>query len=605
MVPAARRVSQDHAVGTEHADGGRPFDHFTDNREVEPLHDQTLDGRPRTAEKQLIVLPAGKSQFGGLVRKGPAQLLAEWQVSFLDPGGEAGRAGNLVQVLHQAIAYVHAAADAGLDGSEAGVDSRERALVGFDEASVAGRGAGGSPTEQPEAGGGIAKRARDSDGVSGLGGAAAEEERLAGCPAGRDTGEGDRYGEKRGPHDVAPADLDAIGVAAVLDAAVKRDGVFDAEFGRQGECNQRKVRFRSHSGDVADVDGDCLPARVAPWGPGRQKVDAFDQRIGRPDRRPSGGSADHGVVADVDDKAGAGRRCAGRGGEAEFFAQQLDQAKLAGFGYAHRLDYKRGLADPHTGPGAHERGCNIDDVRVLVVADIHSNLCAFETVIRDAESTGPIDAIWALGDLVGYGPEPGGCLNLLRSYQHRAVAGNHDRAAVGLIGTQDFNAYAAAAARWTAGVLSDEDRAYLLALPDSAVEGDFSLVHGSLRDPVWEYLLSSAAADEHLARQTTPYGFIGHSHLQLTFVEHRRGQTRGSLVASGDEIELGEHRLVANPGGLGQPRDGDPRTAYALLDTGDKRLRFRRIEYDIARTQKEMRGAGLPDYLIERLARGR
>lgn len=249
--------------------------------------------------------------------------------------------------------------------------------------------------------------------------------------------------------------------------------------------------------------------------------------------------------------------------------------------------------------------CYIWPVRVLVVADIHSNLAAFEAVIRHAEGRAAFDAIWVLGDIVGYGPEPGACIALLRAYPHKAVAGNHDRAAVGQIGTEDFNAYAAAAAKWTAGVLSEEEKRYLAELPDTAAEGDFTLVHGSLRDPVWEYLLSSDAAEDQLARQATPYSLIGHSHLQLAFVEVDRGKTRGSLLSSGDELELGARRIIGNPGGLGQPRDGDPRTAYVWLDMEERRMSFHRIEYDIARTQKQMRSAGLPDYLAERLSRGR
>jgi predicted phosphodiesterase len=249
--------------------------------------------------------------------------------------------------------------------------------------------------------------------------------------------------------------------------------------------------------------------------------------------------------------------------------------------------------------------CYICDVRVLVVADVHSNLSAFEAVIRDAEAGGPLDAIWVLGDLVGYGPEPGACIALLRAHPHVAVAGNHDRAAVKQLPTDDFNEFAAQAANWTASVLTDPERDYLRSLPDTAVEGEFTLVHGSLRDPVWEYVLSSAAAAAHLEKQTTAYGFIGHSHLQLSFVEHEPGKPRGNLMAAGDIIKLQGYRLVLNPGGLGQPRDGDPRTAYALLDTGERRVSFRRIDYDIRRTQKRMREAGLPDYLIDRLARGR
>jgi diadenosine tetraphosphatase ApaH/serine/threonine PP2A family protein phosphatase len=171
--------------------------------------------------------------------------------------------------------------------------------------------------------------------------------------------------------------------------------------------------------------------------------------------------------------------------------------------------------------------------------------------------------------------------------------------------TSDFNAYAAAAAHWTAKTLGKDQQAYLNSLPETLVEGQFTLVHGSLRDPVWEYVLSGEAAGHHFALQATPYSFIGHSHLQLLFAEGGDGRTRGTLMGDGDAVGLGAQRMVANPGGLGQPRDGDPRSAYALLDTDDLRLSFQRVEYDIGRTQKKMLAAGLPEYLIERLSRGR
>ena len=168
----------------------------------------------------------------------------------------------------------------------------------------------------------------------------------------------------------------------------------------------------------------------------------------------------------------------------------------------------------------------IGEVRVLVVADIHSNLSAFEAVIKHAEKGGSLDAIWALGDLVGYNADPGACIALLRSYPCVAVAGNHDRAAVGQVATDDFNEHAAAAAQWTSEVLSGEERDFLAELPDIAIEEPFTLVHGSLRDPIWEYIMSAEAADAHLARQWTPYGFIGHTHLPLVFEEVVRGASR-------------------------------------------------------------------------------
>jgi diadenosine tetraphosphatase ApaH/serine/threonine PP2A family protein phosphatase len=244
-------------------------------------------------------------------------------------------------------------------------------------------------------------------------------------------------------------------------------------------------------------------------------------------------------------------------------------------------------------------------MRVVLVADVHSNLAALKAVLRHAESAVAIDAVWAMGDLVGYGPDPDACLEMLRRYPLTAVGGNHDRAAVGSIGTEDFNPYAAAAARWTAANLVDEHASFLRDLPDVAVEGQFTLVHGSLRDPVWEYLLSEEQALAQFSLQDTPYSLIGHSHVQIAFFEQADRPPIGQRFDDGMSIPLDGPRFIANPGGLGQPRDGDPRAAYALLDTQRALLSFHRVEYDIASTQKRMRAAGLPDFLVERLARGR
>jgi diadenosine tetraphosphatase ApaH/serine/threonine PP2A family protein phosphatase len=244
-------------------------------------------------------------------------------------------------------------------------------------------------------------------------------------------------------------------------------------------------------------------------------------------------------------------------------------------------------------------------MRVVLVADVHSNLAALEAVLRHAEADGPVDALWAMGDLVGYGPDPGACISLLKSYRFLAVGGNHDHAATGRIGTGDFNPFAAAAAEWTKRELKEDESAFLRALPEIVTEGEFTLVHGSLRDPVWEYLLSEEQALVQFSRQETPYSFIGHSHVQIVFEQGEDGTLQGRRLSDGDVLPLDGPRLIANPGGTGQPRDGDPRSPYALLDTERRLIRFHRIEYDIAATQRKMKDAGLPDFLIDRLARGR
>lgn len=241
-------------------------------------------------------------------------------------------------------------------------------------------------------------------------------------------------------------------------------------------------------------------------------------------------------------------------------------------------------------------------MRAVVIADIHANLDAFEAVLRDAEAGGSIDALWCLGDTVGYGAEPDACIDLLRSYPHEAIAGNHDLAAIGAISTRDFNPHAAAAAHWTSKALSPEHRDWIAGLPTVVVAQEaFTLTHGSLYDPVWEYLIYPEAAADHLQRQTTPYGFVGHSHLPLVFVE---GVATRSLLTHEAILDLDGTRFVANPGSTGQPRDGDPRAAYALVDTDAAHVTFRRVEYDIASAQRKIRGAGLPEVLAARLERG-
>jgi diadenosine tetraphosphatase ApaH/serine/threonine PP2A family protein phosphatase len=243
-------------------------------------------------------------------------------------------------------------------------------------------------------------------------------------------------------------------------------------------------------------------------------------------------------------------------------------------------------------------------VRILIAADIHSNLVAFEAVLRDAERGGAIDSIWSPGDIVGYGPEPTACIELLRHYEHAAVGGNHDYAAVGALSTVDFNASAAAAIAWTATRLSDDDKRFLASLPQVLIEGDFTFVHGSLRSPVWEYLTTPLAARDQFQRMETPYSIVGHSHLPFVAEEIEGGRVHMERWSDGETVELGEHGLIVNPGGVGQPRDGDPRASYALYDTEARMLTLHRVEYDIEATQRQMLAVGLPPWLAERLSYG-
>jgi predicted phosphodiesterase len=256
-------------------------------------------------------------------------------------------------------------------------------------------------------------------------------------------------------------------------------------------------------------------------------------------------------------------------------------------------------------------------MRIAIVSDIHSNLPAFEAVLAHGSSAGGIDAIWSLGDLVGYGPHPNECIALLRTYEHRAVTGNHDLAACGLMGTEEFNDAAAAAAEWTAEQLTPASKDFLAALQKVSAEGDFTFVHGSLRFPEWEYLLSGEQGLVQFELQRTPYSIVGHSHLPFICAERLEGPSGAPLskappstppvlvpAGDGERIELGSERLVLNPGSVGQPRDGDPRAGYAVYDSDAATIVWCRVEYDIDATQQAMKKARLPRWLSERLSYG-
>ncbi|MBM3118850.1 MAG: metallophosphoesterase family protein [Chloroflexi bacterium] len=242
-------------------------------------------------------------------------------------------------------------------------------------------------------------------------------------------------------------------------------------------------------------------------------------------------------------------------------------------------------------------------MRYAILGDIHSNLAAFEAVLRDVESRGGFDKIWCLGDVVGYGPDPHECIELLCQYDHICVAGNHDWAAISKMDTTDFNPVAARACHWTAQQLTPEDIDYLQNLPLNFCQDDFTLVHGSPREPIWEYLLGSEAAQDNFAYFETAYCLVGHSHVPLIF-EFFEGVAIYRVFPEENGLPLGENRLIINPGGVGQPRDGDPRASYAIYDTDNQTVYHYRVEYDIAATQKKMTEYGLPLPLIVRLGQG-
>jgi len=208
-------------------------------------------------------------------------------------------------------------------------------------------------------------------------------------------------------------------------------------------------------------------------------------------------------------------------------------------------------------------------LRALVVSDIHSNLEALEAVIEDAQRRGGFDTVWCLGDSVGYGPDPEACLDLLMSFPLVAVVGNHDRAALNLRETADFNNDAAFAANWTARQIGAEYQEFLRGLPEVTGADEFTLVHGSLRAPLREYLLNEEAAASTFGRLTTSYCLVGHSHIPFLCVENRDGPHFVQFTED-ETFPLDQHRRIVNPGSVGQPRDYDPRPRYALLVNEDR-----------------------------------
>ena len=242
-------------------------------------------------------------------------------------------------------------------------------------------------------------------------------------------------------------------------------------------------------------------------------------------------------------------------------------------------------------------------MRALILSDIHSNLEAFRAVIDDANSRGGFDVLWCLGDLVGYGPDPVACLKLVRSHSFLAVAGNHDYAAVGKMSVDAFNYAAKAAANWTTSQLSQDEVEFLSGLPLVAKNEPFTMVHGSLRDPLEEYLLDADSAEASLKLLASRFLLVGHSHFPFLCLESQ-GTPQFVEFTEDAVLSLTDERWIINPGSVGQPRDRDPRSSYAIYDDQGMTIQRLRVEYDIEGTQDKMREAHLPDYLIERLKFG-
>lgn len=241
--------------------------------------------------------------------------------------------------------------------------------------------------------------------------------------------------------------------------------------------------------------------------------------------------------------------------------------------------------------------------RYLLVADVHSNLPALEAVLDDAAEQGGFDCIWMLGDIVGYGPQPDECVERLRRESLICIAGNHDLGAVGRTDLSCFNTYAAQACAWSGTRLSDSSTRYLLQLPLRHRVSPFLLVHGSPRDPIREYITSPEQAVELAPYCDEVHCVVGHTHCPSMLTMSVTPEAAAAPFAATGQVVL-RGRFIINPGSVGQPRDGDPRAAYAILDTEVGTVSFRRIAYDVSATADLMLKMGLPVPLARRLHAG-
>ena len=242
-------------------------------------------------------------------------------------------------------------------------------------------------------------------------------------------------------------------------------------------------------------------------------------------------------------------------------------------------------------------------MRIAILSDVHGNLPAFEAVLGDVEDES-VEEVWCLGDLVGYGAQPDDCVQLARDRCDLNLAGNHDLVVTGDIPISDFSASAATAARWTQETIAEETMAFLKGLEPADPGREPALYHASPRDPVWEYVLSTWQADECLDIMDARVAAVGHSHVALWFSRDDEGNMSGATAVAGGTQDLSVGRWLVNPGGVGQPRDGDPRAAWLLLDTSTWTAEWRRVEYPIEEAARAIEEAGLPAVLAERLYSG-
>jgi len=242
--------------------------------------------------------------------------------------------------------------------------------------------------------------------------------------------------------------------------------------------------------------------------------------------------------------------------------------------------------------------CIIPFVKLAVFSDTHSNIEALDCVIEKI-SLENVDKIICCGDIVGYGPNPNECVEKIKSIKTiKIVAGNHDRAAVGLFDVNWFNDNAKATILWTSSQLTEENKNFLKGLPEKIIEENFTVVHGSPREPINEYLIKPSDMQDNLQFFETQICFIGHSHRPFIYTAEN-----GITGLSADTTTQITSKSIINVGSVGQPRDGNNRACFMILE--DNKITFHRVAYDIKAVQKKMKIEKLPDELVERLNYGK
>ncbi len=246
-------------------------------------------------------------------------------------------------------------------------------------------------------------------------------------------------------------------------------------------------------------------------------------------------------------------------------------------------------------------------MKIGLISDIHGNLEALNAVLRDIKT----DKMISLGDIVGYGPNPNECIDVLKDHDITSLLGNHDAASLGNMNIEWFNPVAKEAILWTKNELSEDSKNFLRDLDMMSEKGDYFFVHGSpvplgsfgTNHYIEDYLLSIQDAVIAFSKTNKNIFFVGHTHVAQVFI-YSGGKITQKYLTFGGEISLKEGRYITNPGSVGQPRDGNPNASYAIIDTEKSTVKIRRIHYEIEETVKKMKMLGLPSMLYERLFLG-